>query len=524
MNYIMKNICPKDPDPLVISTGSKLLCIRFRDVRVIDSFSFMPIGLAHFPGAFGIKEMKKGFFPHLFNKDQNQSYVGPYPSADMYTPHLFSSKKKKEFDQWYESVRHDIFDFKKEFYGYCWSDVYLLAAGCCSFRQVIINLTEPQSIDPFENSITIASLCHLIYRSMILKPKTLPYIPEKGYNPERNFSYKALIWVKYMSLKNQVALQYAGCNGGEKQIGQYFLDGYDPINNIGYEFHGCFFHGCQKCYTPTTFNTVRQLTMRSIYIGHCIRIKFLKSQLSSLVEIWECDYNKIEDPQLDLIKQTTQEPLNPRDAMFGGRTNAIRLHCRANEGEKINYVDFTSLYPYVQKYCKFPVGHPKIYTQESKFFQKPSKYFGIIKCKILPPRGLYIPVLPAKIRNKLVFALCRTCAQSESKQCKHNDEERALIGTWVSIEVNKAISLGYKVLKMYEVWHWDKTEQYDRVSKQGGLFTEYINLFLKGKQESSGFPSDVHTDQEKSEYIDDYQQNEGIELNKDSIESNPAKR
>ena len=38
--------------------------------------------------------------------------------------------------------------------------------------------------------------------------------------------------------------------------------------------------------------------------------------------------------------------LEPRDAFFGGRTNAVQLYRRAQEeeGEKIGYVDYTSLY------------------------------------------------------------------------------------------------------------------------------------------------------------------------------------
>ena len=42
-------------------------------------------------------------------------------------------------------------------------------------------------------------------------------------------------------------------------------------------------------------------------------------------------------------------------------------------------------------------------------------YFGLIKGKILPPRGLPLPPLSIKINNKLMFPLCRTCATNESQ-------------------------------------------------------------------------------------------------------------
>ena len=41
---------------------------------------------------------------------------------------------------------------------------------------------------------------------------------------------------------------------------------------------------------------------------------------------------------------------------------------------------------------------------------------------------------------------------------------------------------------MYEVLHWPQTEMYDCKLKQGGLFTNYINTFLKIKQQASGLP------------------------------------
>lgn len=37
-----------------------------------------------------------------------------------------------------------------------------------------------------------------------------------------------------------------------------------------------------------------------------------------------------------------------------------------------------------------------------------------------------------------------------------------------------------------------------------GLFPEYVNMFLKIKQEASGWPDWVKTNEDKSKYIDDY--------------------
>ena len=130
-----------------------------------------------------------------------------------------------------------------------------------------------------------------------------------------------------------------------------------------------------------------------------------------------------------------------------GRTNAARLYYKAKNGEKIKYTDICSLYPWVCKYMAFPIGHPKVITENFLPINKSSRpYKGLIKCRILPPRALLHPVLPTRIRGKLLFPLCAKCAESvASGKCQHQDNERALCGTWTHVEVYKALDLGYQV-------------------------------------------------------------------------------
>jgi hypothetical protein len=100
------------------------------------------------------------------------------------------------------------------------------------------------------------------------------------------------------------------------------------------------------------------------------------------------------------------QPFRTRDAFYGGRTEAFTLF---QKDQDISYVDVTSLYPYINKTGKIHIGHPEIVTAG---FTDIQQYEGLIKCKILPPRGLYIPVLPVKMNNKLLFTLCRTCKKN----------------------------------------------------------------------------------------------------------------
>ena len=212
----------------------------------------------------------------------------------------------------------------------------------------------------------------------------------------------------------------------------------------------------------------------------------------------------------------------PREALFGSGTNAIKIHHKCEYNEKIYYFDFTSLYPWAQKYCCYPVGHPEILTENIDFNKK---YFGLMKCKILPPKYLFIPVLPSRINKKLIFTCCNQCVEEINREkCFHSEMKRALTGTWCTPEIYKAVEKGYKILNIYAVWHWNKTSVYNKENKSGGLFTSYINKALKDKQEASGFSKSCITDKQKSDYIENYRLMEGIQLDINKIEFNSARR
>jgi len=55
---------------------------------------------------------------------------------------------------------------------------------------------------------------------------------------------------------------------------------------------------------------------------------------------------------------------------------------------------------------------------------------------------------------------------------------------------------------------------FDKGSNSGGLFSEYVNIYLKLKQQSSGYPSWVQSEADKVRYIEEYRRAEGIPLDK----------
>ena len=520
--------------PEVITTGSKFMSISVPmwKIRFIDSLNFIPMALADMPKAFGETEIAKGYFPHIYNRQEHQhSVLDHLPDIKYYNPDGMKPESRSKFLEWYNKHYQDHFDFQKELLIYCRSDVDVLRKCCLKFRSIFLNLTKTKDrdgIDPFEKCITIASACNLVFRTLFLNHETIGIIPPHGYRAEAKQSLMAYQWLSYLAYVRGIHIQH-GRNGNEKEIGPYKVDGFyqtDTGDKVALEFNGCFWHGCVKCFSRTTVNPVTELTMKELYDRTVEKKLFLESKGFVYESFWECDFKSElkTNPSMKAFIESLEiiTPLEPRDAFYGGRTEAFRLYDEATETKKIKYYDVTSLYPFVNKTGKIPIGHPTIITEN---FDNLENYEGLIKCKVLPPKGLYTPVLPVKCNGKLLFSLCRACGETyQQSKCKHNTEARSFIGTWVTDELKMAHANGYKLLKVYEVWHFDEMSQYDPSTKTGGLFTEYVNTFLKIKQEASGWPDWCVDEKRKQQYIHQYFMKEGIKLDSDKIQENPGLR
>ena len=508
-----------------LRNGCKLLQVQHDRIRFIDSLSFFQMPLSAFPKTFGLTELHKGYFPHKFNHPDHQNYVGPIPALDYYIPETMSPEGKQALETWHQEQRDKVFDFKKELVKYCKSDVRLLKQGCLTFKRLFETLT---GFNPFDH-ITIASACNRDLRMNRMIPNSIASEPVRGWRNRINYSKVALEWLTWCTQQQQ-SLQHAR-NAGEYCIPgtNFHVDGFDASTNTIYEFHGCFWHGCPRCFPIRYESHLRHYdrTMQDVYETTQQRIQQFRELGYHVVEMWECDWSRLKDTSLDIRTYlgTLQftEPLNPRDAFCGGRTNAVKLYHHVTPNQQIHYIDVTSLYPWVNKTCVYPKGHPRVIFNPGH--TDISFYFGLVQCKVLPPRHLYHPVLPYRHDSKLLFPLCAACVEQEMvkrpldrcAECVHTDEQRALTGTWCTPELSKAVDLGYDILYIYEVWHFDETCE--------GLFKDYVNTWLKIKQEASGWPSWVGEDETKrQQYLREYFEHEGIQLEYNKIQKNPGLR
>ena len=107
------------------------------------------------------------------------------------------------------------------------------------------------------------------------------------------------------------------------------------------------------------------------------------------------------------------------------------------------------------------MGHPDIYIGVELVSAGPvEEWFGVARVQILAPKDLYIPVLPIRVGEKLLFHLCTACAnQLQNDFCNHEDKDRIIHGTFFTEELLLAIRKGYKLIKTFELWHWPKSRQ-----------------------------------------------------------------
>ena len=166
------------PQPTIFN-GSKIMYMkvgRGLNIRLLDSLNSLPMPLASLPKTFGLEELKKGFFPHLYNTQENQDVIlDKLPDQKYYDPDGMNKDKREEFLKWHEKNKDKNFTFQKEMKEYCISDVDILLKACWKFRNLLKSVTgeEVQVVDPenatvttvLENAVdpfsflTIASVC-----------------------------------------------------------------------------------------------------------------------------------------------------------------------------------------------------------------------------------------------------------------------------------------------------------------------------------------------------------------------------
>ena len=363
-------------DVSVIMRGRKILIIRCGNIKLLDSLNYFLLPLSDLPKAFGLDvSIKKGDFPHFFNKPENYNYQGIIPDLEYFNPEYLSPKKRNKLIEWHSEYRAsgNNWIFMEELISYCKNDVEILMLCVMKFRELFKAVT---TIDPITRTFTLASIGLETFKAGILPKDTLAISPVQGYSAVKNHSKAADCWLDYIQKSQRIKLKR------EFRIGKYWVDGFDLENNTVYEFSGCLWHG-HHCIQQ---NDIKLNELKS-------KLEYLENRDFTVVHIWECEFREEKSKNSELKNYYNQRYVHYsklkkhghadiRESFFGGRTNNLQFYRKAEEDERIEYLDVCSLYPYVLRNRKYPIGHPDVIREDFDYSLK--SYFGFVKCRILP--------------------------------------------------------------------------------------------------------------------------------------------
>ena len=532
--FILQELIRRQLKPELILQGCKIICMKLGNWKFIDSLMFLPMPLSSMPKSFSLNELKKGYWPYLANKPEYYNYEGPLLPKELYCESGMKAKAADAFNTWYEEQvgKNYVFNFKRELIDYCISDVTILRGACQAFRKLFNDLV---SFDPMFHCMTLSAACMAAYRKNFMPLNKISIVPPGGYHGRGKQSHIALEWLDYESHKLGKKIQTI-LNDREQSVLGRQVDGYIELNLPNgalerriYQFQGDYFHQCPIHY-PAQGEHGENRYERTVRLTELFR----KSGYS-VVEMWECEWKRQRETDPDIKTYFQAHPsthvpaLNLRDALCGGRTSALRMHHKANleAGETIKMVDVVSEYPNACLREAYPYGIPKIYLGTDTDLPPLHEWNGVAKCIVLPPRDLFLPVLPYKCNGKLMFPLCRTCAETQNQdRCCHEDPaQRQLMGTWCSPELKLAVQeKGYTLIKVFELYQYPGTMQYNPNTGEDGLLSAYIRCFMALKIQASGWPPECDTPEKKQKFVDDVKKYDGIVIDPLKMEHNPALR
>ena len=157
--------------------------------------------------------------------------------------------------------------------------------------------------------------CHLQrHNRTCRKGETEIICPEEKLNPpqtkyemtfyDKFHSKVAVEWLEKTAKALKIHIHHAMCgHGGERYILGAPVDGFHPKTRTVFQFHGCWWHGC-PC-KPGGRRVIRNSKTRDqLYLDTIARTEALRKAGYRVIEKWECQYAKTNEPCLTKQKKS----------------------------------------------------------------------------------------------------------------------------------------------------------------------------------------------------------------------------
>ena len=129
---------------------------------------------------------------------------------------------------------------------------------------------------------------------------------EKAFYPKHTASPESLRWLEQEAARRKIHIHHAACgHGGERWVERAPVDGYDPKTRTVFQYHGCHWHGCRKCYPNDRDKIIanNDQTREDRFKATVKRTKALRAAGYHVIEAWACEVGEID---VELPRPQTQ--------------------------------------------------------------------------------------------------------------------------------------------------------------------------------------------------------------------------
>ena len=114
---------------------------------------------------------------------------------------------------------------------------------------------------------------------------------EKAFYPKHQASKESIQWLEYVAKHWKIPIHHAmSGHGGERWIEKRPVDGYNHEKKLVFQYHGCYWHGCPKCYHDRYKIIERgDRTREDLFQATNRRTAYLKKAGYRVIECWACE-------------------------------------------------------------------------------------------------------------------------------------------------------------------------------------------------------------------------------------------
>ena len=114
---------------------------------------------------------------------------------------------------------------------------------------------------------------------------------EKAFYPKHQASKESIQWLEYVAKHWKISIHHAmSGHGGERWIEKRPVDGYNHEKKLVFQYHGCYWHGCPKCYHDRDKIIERgDRTREDLFQATNRRTAYLKKAGYRVIECWACE-------------------------------------------------------------------------------------------------------------------------------------------------------------------------------------------------------------------------------------------